>query len=118
VLRAIASLSKLHPRAAEVVRLRYIIGLDRKLAAGLLGITTRTARSDWRFAQAWWIGRDTSGGCVCIGDFNATGDVDIDDILFVISAWDSEGPIADLDNDGIVGVNDLLVVLDGWGSCD
>ncbi len=53
LLDLLVKLAKLHPRAAEVVRLRWIMGFERQLAADTLGVTTRTLRSDWRFAQAW-----------------------------------------------------------------
>jgi len=53
VLDAVNELARIHPRAGEVVRLRWMMDLDRTLTATLLGVTTRTVRSDWRFAQAW-----------------------------------------------------------------
>jgi hypothetical protein len=52
-------------------------------------------------------------------DVNGDGDVDIDDLLLLLSAWGDcpdppSGCAADLDGDGIVGVNDLLILLADW----
>lgn len=40
-------------KAAELVKLRFFTGLSVEEAAGVLGITDRTARRYWRFARAW-----------------------------------------------------------------
>jgi RNA polymerase sigma factor (TIGR02999 family) len=41
------------PRAAELVKLRFFVGLTRQQAAEALGICTRTADDDWAFAKGW-----------------------------------------------------------------
>lgn len=41
------------PAKAELVRLRYFIGLTTKEAAEVLGISTATADRHWAFAKAW-----------------------------------------------------------------
>ena len=41
------------PKAAELVKLRFFGGLSVEEAAGVLGVTDRTARRYWRFARAW-----------------------------------------------------------------
>jgi RNA polymerase sigma factor (TIGR02999 family) len=46
-------LGKEDPRKAELVKLRYFVGLSFEEAADLLGISVITAKRDWRFARAW-----------------------------------------------------------------
>ena len=46
-------------------------------------------------------------------------DVDVNDLLAVISSWGAcSGCEADLDDNGYVDVTDLLSIIDDWGSCD
>ncbi len=40
-------------RKAELVKLRFFAGLTNEQAAEALGISARTAYSDWRYAKAW-----------------------------------------------------------------
>ncbi len=40
-------------RKAELVKLRFFAGLTNEQAAQALGITVRTAYSDWAYAKAW-----------------------------------------------------------------
>jgi YVTN family beta-propeller protein len=49
-----------------------------------------------------------------LGDIDADGDVDIDDLLLLLGVWGTGDPDADLDGDGEVGVTDLLVLLGAW----
>ncbi len=42
-----------HPRQAEVVKLRYFVGLTNEEVGELLGISASTAKNDWVFARAW-----------------------------------------------------------------
>lgn len=42
-----------HPRAAEVVHLRYFAGLSVDQTAELMGLAPRTVDSEWRMARAW-----------------------------------------------------------------
>jgi len=49
----VATLDREHPRAADVVRMRYVSGLSTHETAQALGISDPTARSDWTFARAW-----------------------------------------------------------------
>jgi plastocyanin len=53
----------------------------------------------------------------CIGDFNDSGYVDVDDLLAFIGAWASNDMFFDLDGDGVVGVDDLLMLINAWGPC-
>ena len=40
-------------RKAELVKLRYFVGLTLEQAAEVLGISVPTAKRDWAFARAW-----------------------------------------------------------------
>lgn len=43
----------IEPRKAEVVKLRYFVGMTLEEAAEALGISTPTAKRDWIYARAW-----------------------------------------------------------------
>ena len=43
----------LDPQKAELVKLRYFVGLTIEDAAEILGISERTAKRHWVFARAW-----------------------------------------------------------------
>lgn len=57
---ALTRLSKLNPRLAEVVELRFFGGYTEVQAADILGVTDRTIRRDWIKARAW-LYRELSG---------------------------------------------------------
>ena len=46
-------LANYDPRKADLVKLRYFVGLSFEEAAEVLGISVRTAARDWDFARAW-----------------------------------------------------------------
>jgi RNA polymerase sigma factor (TIGR02999 family) len=50
---ALEAFSKLAPRQAKVVELRYFGGLSEKETAEALKISARTVSRDWDFARAW-----------------------------------------------------------------
>jgi RNA polymerase sigma factor (TIGR02999 family) len=50
---ALVSLAEQDPRKAELVKLRFFVGLSIKEAAELLGISTATADRHWAYARAW-----------------------------------------------------------------
>jgi RNA polymerase sigma factor (TIGR02999 family) len=50
---ALTALSRLAPRQARVVELRYFGGLTEEEIAAALEIAPRTVRRDWDFAKAW-----------------------------------------------------------------
>jgi len=50
---ALARLALLEPQKAELVKLRYYVGLTLEQAAEALGISERTAKRYWAFARAW-----------------------------------------------------------------
>jgi RNA polymerase sigma factor (TIGR02999 family) len=50
---ALEAFSKLAPRQAKVVELRYFGGLNEEETAEALQISTRTVRRDWDLARSW-----------------------------------------------------------------
>lgn len=50
---ALDRLAQVHARKAELVKLRYFVGLGFKEAAEALGIAVPTAKEWWAFARAW-----------------------------------------------------------------
>jgi RNA polymerase sigma factor (TIGR02999 family) len=50
---ALDQLAAAHPLEAEVVKLRYFVGLTHDEAADALGISVRTAKYYWAHARAW-----------------------------------------------------------------
>jgi RNA polymerase sigma factor (TIGR02999 family) len=41
------------PTAAELIKLRFFVGLPNHQAAHLLGVSDRTAKRSWAYARAW-----------------------------------------------------------------
>jgi hypothetical protein len=55
---------------------------------------------------------------VCPADLDASGLVDIADLLALLAAWGPcPGCPPDLDGDGVVGFADLVLMLSTWGEC-
>ena len=50
---ALSRLERIRPQAASLVRLRFFAGLPVEEAAAIVGVSERTARRLWVFAQAW-----------------------------------------------------------------
>lgn len=50
---ALQTLSHDHPRAAQVVELRFLAGLTTDETASRLGLSSGTVKRDWTFARAW-----------------------------------------------------------------
>ena len=50
---ALDKLEREGPRKAEVVMLRYFVGLTEEETAAALGVSRRTVQTDWRMARAW-----------------------------------------------------------------
>ena len=50
---ALDELAKISPEKAEVVKLRFFIGLDEQETAELLRISPRTVERYWSYAKAW-----------------------------------------------------------------
>jgi RNA polymerase sigma factor (TIGR02999 family) len=53
VNEALEKLAVLDPQAAQVVKLRFFVGLDYVEAAKTLGISERSAKRCWTFARVW-----------------------------------------------------------------
>jgi RNA polymerase sigma factor (TIGR02999 family) len=53
VNEALDKLASVHPLEAQVVKLRYFVGLTHDEAAEALGISVRTAKYYWAHARAW-----------------------------------------------------------------
>jgi len=50
---ALDQLARAHPQKAEIVKLRYFVGLTIEEVAGILNVSVRTVNRDWAFAKAW-----------------------------------------------------------------
>jgi RNA polymerase sigma factor (TIGR02999 family) len=50
---ALEKLARIDPQRAELVKLRYFVGLTLTEAAEVLGISEPTAKRYWSFARAW-----------------------------------------------------------------
>ncbi len=50
---ALEDFSKVAPRQAKIVELRYFGGLTEEEIAEVLKISPRTVRRDWEFAKSW-----------------------------------------------------------------
>ena len=51
----------------------------------------------------------------CLGDATGDGVIDVNDVLYLISAWDTADPNADFDGDGLVDADDVLILLSHFG---
>jgi RNA polymerase sigma factor (TIGR02999 family) len=60
--RALEKLASEDARKARVVELRFFGGLSMEETAQTLGVSLRTANSDWAFARAWLYRALTDGG--------------------------------------------------------
>jgi hypothetical protein len=54
----------------------------------------------------------------CPADVNQDGVVDVNDILALVGAWGSSGPLGDINDDGTVNIEDLLILIAAWGPCE
>jgi RNA polymerase sigma factor (TIGR02999 family) len=59
---ALSKLEQNHPRLVQLVKLRYFAGLTIKQAAQIIGISARTADSDWSYARAWLVAELSDNG--------------------------------------------------------
>jgi RNA polymerase sigma factor (TIGR02999 family) len=59
---ALGHLAAVDPRAAELVKLRFFVGLTGDEAAGVLGISPRAADLLWAYARAWLFDHLNPGG--------------------------------------------------------
>ena len=61
VHEALEQLAALHPQKAELVKLRYFVGLTFEEVAGLLGISPTAAKREWEYARGWLHRKITAG---------------------------------------------------------
>ena len=83
-----------------------------QLAVGAYG-----ADLDGATRGAAWVYAGMQTSCDCPGDTDGSGAIDVNDLLAVIGAWNTDNPTADVNSDGIVNVGDLLAIIAGWGGC-
>jgi RNA polymerase sigma factor (TIGR02999 family) len=50
---ALDELERIDPAKAEVVKLKFFVGLSEREAAEVLGVSERTVERRWAYAQAW-----------------------------------------------------------------
>ena len=50
---ALDELAASHPQKAEIVKLRYFVGLSFDEVAEVMGISLTTAKRDWAYARGW-----------------------------------------------------------------
>ena len=50
---ALTKLAEEEPTVAELVKMRYFVGLNLEQAAAILGVSRRTADRYWAYARAW-----------------------------------------------------------------
>jgi RNA polymerase sigma factor (TIGR02999 family) len=53
VNEALDQLAAVHPQKAELVKLRYFIGLPFEEIAEIMGISLTTAKREWAYARGW-----------------------------------------------------------------
>ena len=58
---ALDRFAKLEPQQAELVKLRYFVGLKIDEAAQILGISEATAKRWWTYSRAWLFDQVHSG---------------------------------------------------------
>jgi RNA polymerase sigma factor (TIGR02999 family) len=61
VHEALERLGREDPQKAEVVKLRFFVGLESAEIAALLGVSEKTVQRHWSFAKAW-LYREMQGG--------------------------------------------------------
>lgn len=57
VNRALDRLNEIDARQARIVELRFFAGLEIDEIAEVVGVSSRTVKRDWRFAQSWLYGQ-------------------------------------------------------------
>ena len=50
---ALEQLGRLNQRQAQVVEMRFFVGLTAEQTAAMLDISAETVKLDWRFAKSW-----------------------------------------------------------------
>jgi len=52
----------------------------------------------------------------CVADFNGDGNVDTQDVLAFLNAWNAQDASADINGDGVVNTQDVTAFLNEWNS--
>jgi hypothetical protein len=81
----------------------------------LEAVLDQTVRDSLLRTVIEWVPKDE--GEPCPADIVVDEDVNITDLLFVLSEWGDIGGVADINDDNIVDVLDLLSVISFWGAC-
>jgi len=69
-------------------------------------------------AAAEWVEEHLVGEEHCHGDINGDHEVNVEDLLQLLSNWgECDGCASDIDEDGFVTVLDLLEMISEWGEC-
>ncbi|MBL9135055.1 MAG: sigma-70 family RNA polymerase sigma factor [Verrucomicrobiales bacterium] len=55
VHEVLEALNRVHPEKAELVKLRYFVGLSLEQCAEVLGCSTPTLKRQWAYARAWML---------------------------------------------------------------
>ena len=63
---------------------------------------------------SWFV--ELPGAPSCLADLDASGDVEVNDVLILIGAWGGSG--GDVNGDGTTDTVDLLALLGAWGPCE
>ena len=53
VHEALDELAEEDPEKAEIVKLKFFVGLNNREIASLMGLSEKTVRRHWSFAKAW-----------------------------------------------------------------
>jgi DNA-directed RNA polymerase specialized sigma24 family protein len=53
VSEALEKLALVDPQCAELIKLRFFVGLNYQAAAQALGISERSAQRQWTFGRSW-----------------------------------------------------------------
>jgi RNA polymerase sigma factor (TIGR02999 family) len=61
VNEALDRLAARDPTKAEIVKLRFFVGLENREVAEILGVSERTVERGWRFARAWLLAEFADG---------------------------------------------------------
>ena len=119
-----------HPKGNPAAGI-YLVELELYATVGITGFTPEHSEPFWivfnysgseedHEAAVEWVAENLAGEDHgnCYGDVNDSHDVDVSDLLILISDWGSCSECeADLNEDGNVDITDLLELIGVWGEC-
>jgi hypothetical protein len=91
--------------------------IDLNIPVGLQGGASTTVVIHYTYGQNFPAVDVTCGAEPCDGDTNGDNVVDVQDLVNVITNWNTANPGADVNDDNIVDVQDLVLVVTNWGPC-